>query len=30
MDQVLRIASDDALTSYDFGYDHPLAPIRSS
>jgi len=28
MDAVLRIAWDDALTSYDFGHDHPLAPVR--
>jgi acetoin utilization protein AcuC len=28
MGEVLRIAWDDALTSYDFGHDHPLAPVR--
>ncbi|HEU5334300.1 MAG TPA: acetoin utilization protein AcuC [Actinocrinis sp.] len=28
VDQVLRVAWDDALTSYDFGPDHPLAPVR--
>lgn len=28
MDEILRIPWDDALTSYDFGHDHPLAPVR--
>ena len=28
MGEVLRIPWDDALTSYDFGHDHPLAPVR--
>jgi acetoin utilization protein AcuC len=28
MDEVLRIPWDDALTAYDFGHDHPLAPVR--
>ncbi len=28
MGAVLRIPWDDALTSYDFGHDHPLAPVR--
>ena len=28
VDQVLRVAWDDALTAYDFGPDHPLAPVR--
>jgi len=28
MDEGLRIPWDDALTSYDFGHDHPLAPVR--
>lgn len=28
MDEVLHIAWDDALTSYDFGRHHPLAPVR--
>jgi acetoin utilization protein AcuC len=27
-DEVLRIPWDDGLTSYDFGHDHPLAPVR--
>jgi acetoin utilization protein AcuC len=28
MDELLRIPWDDALTSYDSGHDHPLAPVR--
>ncbi|HEV2637072.1 MAG TPA: acetoin utilization protein AcuC [Actinocrinis sp.] len=28
MDQVLYIPWDEQLTSYDFGHDHPLAPVR--
>jgi acetoin utilization protein AcuC len=28
MDEILHIPWDDALTSYDFGRDHPLAPVR--
>ena len=28
MDEVLHIPWDDALTSYDFGHDHPMNPVR--
>jgi len=28
MDEVLHIPWDDALMSYDFGHDHPMAPVR--
>lgn len=28
MDTTLLVPWDDALTSYDFGHDHPLAPVR--
>lgn len=28
MDEVLYIPWDEGLTSYDFGHDHPLAPVR--
>lgn len=28
MDETLLVPWDDALTAYDFGHDHPLAPVR--
>jgi acetoin utilization protein AcuC len=28
MGEMLRVPWDDVLTSYDFGHDHPLAPVR--